>query len=146
MLVACSTESPATPASSPSPSSPSSTASPSAVARQVLPPAKSLPIVALCSQQLTTDQNGVAGPLICTDGALNVLAWNRLAPTTPRVLAAGAAATVKGVQTALCRDVNLSHAAVLDELGAYELAAAYYGWHFSTDPTDILYSMSKCPR
>jgi hypothetical protein len=112
----------------------------------VLPPAKSLPIVALCSQELTVDQNGVAGPLICTDGGLNVLVWNRLAPLTPRVLAAGPATTVRGAQTALCRDVNLSHAAVLDELSAYDLASAYYGWHFSTDPTDILYSMSKCPR
>jgi hypothetical protein len=118
----------------------------SPVAMQVLPPAKSLPMVALCSQQLTTDQNGVAGPLICTDGALNVLAWNRLAPITPRVLALGSAASVLGVQTAVCRDVNLSHSAVLDELSGFDLAAAYYGWHFSTDPTDILYSMSKCPR
>lgn len=126
--------------------SPTSIPSQSPVARHALPPAKSLPIVALCSQQLAPDQNGVAGPLLCTDGALNVLAWTRLAPLTPRVLAAGPAASVQAVQVALCRDVNISHAAFLDEMSGYDLAAAYYGWHFGTDPTGILYSMSTCPR
>ena len=103
-------------------------------------------MVALCSQPLTTDQYGATVPLLCTDGGLNVLAWKFYAPVAPRVLSAGAAATVPVVQTALCRDVNISHARVLDALSAYDLAAAYYAWSFSTDPTDILYSMSRCPR
>jgi hypothetical protein len=141
LLGACSTMSSVKPAPSPA-----SIPSQSPVARQALPPAKSLPIVALCSQQLTPDQNGVAGPLLCTDGALNVLAWSRVAPLTPHVLSVGPAASVQAVQAALCRDINLSHAAVADELSAYDLAAAYYGWHLSTDPTAILFSMSTCPR
>jgi hypothetical protein len=133
--------------SSPPPvSSPSAAPSPSQVALQVLPPAKSLPVVALCSQQLIVDQYGNSGPLLCANGGLNVLAWMVFAPRAPHVLGAGPAASLGVVQTALCRDVNISHAAVLDELSAYELAAAYYGWSFSTDPTDILYSMSTCPR
>jgi hypothetical protein len=74
------------------------------------------------------------------------LAWTYYAPLAPRVMSAGATATVPLVQAALCGDVNASHAAVLAELSAYDLAAAYYGWSFNTDPTDILYSMSRCPR
>jgi len=31
------------------------------------------------------------------------------------------------------------------ELSAYELASAYFGWNFSTDPTEIV-STSSCPR
>jgi hypothetical protein len=97
-------------------------------------------------QPLTTDQYGTARPLLCTNGALNVLAWEAFAAEAPGVMAAGHAASFQSVQGALCNDVNFTHAAVLDELSAYELSAAYYGWTFSTDPTDILYSMSTCPR
>jgi hypothetical protein len=103
-------------------------------------------VVALCSQPLTTDQYGNSVPLLCTDGGLNVVAWTFYAPMSGRVLSAGPAASLLSVQTALCRDVNIGHATVLGELSAYDLAAAYYGWNFSSDPTDILYSMSTCPR
>jgi hypothetical protein len=147
LLSCCSLSSSSAPASHPSPvTTPSPVPSASPVARQVLPPARSLPVVALCSQPLTTDQNGNSVPLLCTNGGLNVLAWEFFVPLTPRVLSTGPTASVKSVQTALCSDAKISHATVLQELSAYDLAAAYYGWNFSTDPTDILYSMSTCPR
>ncbi len=147
MLSSCSWSSPSAIARSPSPvSSASPVASPSPVARQVLPPAKSLPVVALCAQPLATDQTGNAGPLLCSDGGLNVLAWRFYAPLAPKVLSAGPAASLKAAEAAVCGDVITKHATVLEELSAYDLAAAYYGWSFSTDPTDVLYSMSTCPR
>jgi hypothetical protein len=147
MLSSCSPSSPGAIAHSPSPSSsPTLTVSPSPVARSVLPPAKSLPAVALCAQPLVTDQAGNVEPLLCSDGGLNVLAWKFYAPLAPKVLAAGTAASFKVVQAAICGDVITKHATVLAELNAYNLAAAYYGWSFTTDPTDVLYSMSTCPR
>jgi len=83
-------------------------------------------MVALCSQPISTQQDGNAVPLLCTNGALNVTAWKHFAPIAPRVLAAGPAASLRGVQAALCRDVNISHATVPVELSAHELASAYY--------------------
>jgi hypothetical protein len=102
--------------------------------------------VALCSQPLIADQYASARPLLCANGALNILAWKVLVPVAQGVMSAGHAASFQVVQAALCHDVTIRHAAVLDELSAYELSAAYYGWTFSADPTDILYSMSRCPR
>jgi hypothetical protein len=102
-------------------------------------------VVALCSQPLTTQPDGTAGPLICSNGGLNVRAWKYFAPLTPRVLAMGTAVSLARLQLALCRDVNVSHASVAQETSSYELAAAYYGWNFATDPTQIL-ATSGCPR
>jgi hypothetical protein len=115
------------------------------VARQVLPPARSLPVVALCSQDLMALPDGNAAPLLCNNGALNILAWKYFVPLAPRVLGAGPAASLKSVQLALCRDVSPTHATIPQELSAYTLASAYYGWSFSADPTDIL-SAAGCPR
>ena len=106
----------------------------------MLPPARTLPVVALCAQPVTTGQDGTAGPLICSNGALNVLAWRFFVPLAPRVLAAGAFVSLKALQTAMCLDVNVSHASTSQESSAYELAFAYYGWNFSTDPTSVLTS------
>ena len=115
------------PSSSPLPSS-------SAVARQVLPPAKSLPVVALCAQALATTSDGITGPLLCASGGLNVLAWQYYAPLAPRTLSAGSAASARAVQSAVCGDW-MKKATAQQAKSAYELAAAYYGWSFATDPT-----------
>jgi hypothetical protein len=102
-------------------------------------------VVALCAEQATTQADGTTGPLICPDGGLNALAWVLLVPVSPRVLSAGPAVTLKNLQIALCADVNLSHAKVPQEISAYELAAAYYGWNFAADPTVNL-ATAGCPR
>jgi hypothetical protein len=142
----CSTSSSGVAVGSPSPTSIASPgASPLAVARQILPPARSLPLVALCSQPIATQPDGNAAPLLCTNGALNVLAWKHYAPFGARVLGAGRGATLESVKAALCRDVNLSHTAIPIELSAHDLASAYYGWNFDSDPTEVL-STSSCPR
>ena len=102
-------------------------ASSSTVSRQVLPPARSLPVIALCSQPVTIQQDANA--------ALNILAWKHYAPISPRVFLVGATASLVDVQTAIRRDMNIAHASPKQERSAYELAAAYYGWNFSSDPT-----------
>jgi hypothetical protein len=145
LLGGCSNSSNAAVPSPSAVSSPSPIPSASSVARQILPPAKSLPVVALCSQLVSTQPDGTAGPLICSNGGLNVQAWKFFAPLTPRVLAVGPAVSLARLQIALCRDVNVSHASLAQEISAYGLAAAYYGWNFTTDPTGIL-ATSGCPR
>lgn len=107
------------------------------MARQLLPPAKSLPVVALCALPLTTTTDGNAGPPLCTNGGLNVLAWNFYVPLAPRVLSAGPNASVQAVQAAVCADW-MKKASASQARNAYDLAAAYYGWNFSTDPTRAL--------
>jgi hypothetical protein len=109
----------------------------------VLPPARSLPVVALCSQPVTTNEDGGATPLTCTNGALNMLAWEFYAGLSPRVLSAGPTATDKGVRSAMCTDWIRGHATAPEVRSAYELAAAYYGWSFDTDPTDLLFAGCK---
>ncbi len=111
---------------------------PSQVPRHVLPPAKGLPAIALCSQPLTVNADGSAGPVLCSDGALNIAAWAYFAALTPRVLSAGPAASLAAVQSDIRRDCKVGHARASQEKSAYELAAAYYGWNFSVDPTDPL--------
>jgi hypothetical protein len=140
LLSSCAISSSSTPVPSPSPVS-SPVPGPAQVARQVLPPARGLPVVALCSQPLTTDRDGNTGPILCTDGGLNVMAWKFFAPSGPRVLSVGPAASPTAVDTAIRRDCKVSHTPALRERSAYELAAAYYGWYFNTDPTDYLNSV-----
>jgi hypothetical protein len=91
-------------------------------------------MVELCSQPVTTTPDGNAAPLLCSNGGLNILAWHFFAPLTPRTLAAGAAATLRAVQSAVCGDW-MKKATAPQARSAYELAAAYYGWSFATDPT-----------
>jgi hypothetical protein len=142
LLSGCSTSQPGAQGPPSHISSPSPLTSSTPVARQVLPPARSLPVVSLCSQALTTQDDG-ATPLTCTNGALNVLAWKVYAPLSPRVLSAGPAATDKVVRSAMCTDWIRGLATAPDERSAYELAAAYYGWSFDTDPTDLLFSTCR---
>ena len=144
LLSGCGTSTPGTPGAEPSPAArPTPAASSSPVARQVLPPARSLPVVALCSQPVSLTQDGGATPLTCANGALNILAWRLYATLSPRVLSAGSATTDGKVRAAMCADWIGGHATAPEERSAYELAAAYYGWSFDTDPTDLRFSSCR---
>jgi hypothetical protein len=115
------------------------------VSRQVLAPAKVLPIAHLCSYKLTTTADGNFTPTFCRGGAINVLAWRSYAALGVNVMSLGRTATLKDVQTALCRDLNKSnHATRPEEISAYSLAAAYYGWSFGTDPTTSMDQPPYC--
>jgi hypothetical protein len=104
------------------------------VPAQVLSPARELPAVPLCSVAPVRTANGNVWPLFCRGGAINVQAWRFYAGLTPSVLAAGSKATSSEAYAALCRDAYVTN--VEREYG-FELAAAYYGWKFSLDPTRV---------
>jgi hypothetical protein len=130
------------PSPTPSPiASPTPSALPSGtpVPRQTLAPAKQPPVINLCSLPIQKYQDGNAGPLFCSNG-LNVDAWNYFVPISSHVLSLDSSATVTTVQMALCADMNSYHATPVEESSAYELAAAYDGWRFSSDPTQVMYN------
>lgn len=143
------------PLESPSPS-PSSIASPlplespsplpigSPVERKVLAPAAVTALVDLCSQQLEPLQNGNVYPRFCRSGAVNELAWKWYVPLGSNVMSLGRASTVQEVESAICADQAGHHATKVEESYVYELAAAYYGWHFATDPTQVMYNPPYC--
>jgi hypothetical protein len=149
VLGACSTASPvasssptpassvlvASPVSSPSPS-PSPFISPTPalpigtkVPRGVLAPAKVLPVAVLCMYELTHSADGNVFPQFCRGGAVNVLAWRFYVPISSGVMSLGRGATLQDIQAALCRDESRFHATAVEEIYAYELSSAYYGWH-----------------
>jgi len=156
--VATSTSNPATstitispPIESPSPSdSPSPTPTPlsnspsplpsgTPVPSQALAPAKQPPVINLCSTPIQIYQDGNAGPLFCSNG-LNVNAWNFFVPISSHVLSLDSSATVSAVQVALCADMSSYHATAVEETSAYQLASAYEGWRFNSDPTQVMYN------
>ena len=142
---ACSSELPAaTPsgsesssaAVSPSPT-PSASGSEELVPQQVLPPATDPPLAQLCRTpiNITSDQN--AGPLFCHDGAVNVLAWTYYGAISSSILGLGLNPNNGQPQSAMCDDIAHNGARPAQEVNAYRLAAAYYGWHFTFDPTKV---------
>ena len=154
--VATSSSSPATPtitispAASPSPletptpspiASPTPSALPSGtpVPRQTLSPAKQPPAINLCSYDIQVYQDGNAGPLFCSNG-LNVKAWNFFVPLSSHVQSLDSSASLTAVEAALCADMSSYHATPVEESSAYQLAAAYDGWRFTSDPTQVMYN------
>jgi hypothetical protein len=81
-----------------------------------------------CSLTLQIGQDGNAGPVLCPDGGINVLAWNYFAKLSPLVLALSPAASVQQVETAMCTDLKTSTTPI--ETSAGQLAFRYYGWQF----------------
>jgi hypothetical protein len=105
------------------------------VRRQILAPAKMLPVAALCSYKLTATADGNYTPLFCRGGALNVLAWRAYVQIGPNVMSLGRSATLQAVSTAMCLDMTRFHATLPEEGYAYEISAAYYAWKFSPEPS-----------
>lgn len=160
-MIACSTPPPAaTEGASPTPTvvaaSPSPSPSPTAVgsenpipvgspvAQQTLPPATERPVGQLCSAPIQLAANGNAFPLQCRGGEVNVLAWRHYADVSNTVLGLGQNPTQGQVEGALCADLRLNHATPPIESSGYQLAKAYYGWSFLTDPTQVMYKSPPC--
>ena len=145
LLAACSSEPPGvlpTPSSSPSPiPSPSPSASPTSnevpVESHVLPPATDPPVARLCSTPITTTSDGNAGPLFCHDGSVNVLAWAYYGGVGVSIMSLGLNPANGQPQAAMCDDMKHNGAKASQEAIAYRLAAAYYGWSFTFDPTKV---------
>jgi len=103
----------------------------------ILAPATTPSSVGICTQQMSFGVDGNANPILCSDGAVNTIAWSYFDQMYPDILALGAYATEAQVQQA----VGQMAPPIPDEEGAYCLAKAYYGWQFAT-PIDPVYPIS----
>jgi hypothetical protein len=126
----------ASPTVSPSPS-PSPSGNEEAVPQQVLPPATDPPAAQLCRTPITVTSDQNATPLFCHDGSVNVLAWTFYGQVSPSILGLGLNPANGQPQSAMCDDLAHNGAKPSQEANAYRLAAAYYGWKFSFDPTKV---------
>jgi hypothetical protein len=122
---------------SPSPQQPSPTSDEFAVPAQVLPPAGDMPAGKLCSTPITMTADGNATPLLCHDGAVNVQAWSFYADISQDILGLGLNPAPGQPVAAMCDDIAHNGATRAEEASGYRLAAAYYGWTFSIDPSKI---------
>ena len=101
----------------------------------ILAPATIPAATGICSMPLKKGSGGAAGPALCTNGDINILAWSFYAMRHPHVLSLGPHASFDQVTKALCEhNRNMSPDM---EVKAYQLAAAYYSWSFTTDPSDV---------
>jgi len=107
------------------------------VPSHVLAPATDPPVGSLCSAPIQSTADGNAGPLLCRGGEVNVQAWQFYADVSASILGLGQNPTAGQVQAAVCDDFKHGHATKLEEASGYRLAAAYYGWSFNIDPTQV---------
>ncbi len=113
---------------------------------KVLKPATVPPKIAECKQSLSYASNGNPSPVKCSNGGLNVLAWNAISAQEPKVMKLGYSPTQSQVQTAMCSDAsaaNLDSSVAISapiEETAYYLSALYYGWNFNINPAAVLSS------
>ena len=126
----------ATVQASPSPS-PTSTGDETPVAQHVLPPATDPPAGQLCSKPIATTSDGNATPLLCSTGAVNVLAWAYYGAVSASILSLGLNPSSGQPRAAMCDDIAHNGAKMSQEVSAYRLAAAYYGWTFTFDPARV---------
>lgn len=100
----------------------------------ILAPANVPPRVGLCSQQLSIGADGNAGPISCSNGDLNQLAWQYLASNHLNVMALGSDALPDQILRAMCGDLKSGGSTKPIELNAYNISALYYGWKFGISP------------
>jgi hypothetical protein len=101
----------------------------------VLAPADVPPQAGLCSQQLQIAADGNAGPISCSNGKLNQLAWQYLAKDNLNVMALGYDALPDQVLRAMCSDVQSGGSTRVIEVSAYNISVLYYGWNFGVSPS-----------
>ena len=116
---------------------PSQTGDEMPVATQVLPPAPDLPVVNLCTRPIVITADGNALPLTCSNGSLNVRAWQYYASISASVLGIGLNPTQGQVEAAICDDLKHNHATRPEESNGYRLARLYYAWTFNIDVNSL---------
>ena len=125
-------------------SSPSPSPLGSPVARRILSPATNIPVIDLCSAPIQQYADGGAGPLLCSNGAMIVEAWNYYAPLDPHLMSVGPNPPVAAVQAALCADRRLNATNPM-LLSGYTLAAAYFGWNDVPMDPGFFLVYGSCP-
>ncbi len=110
----------------------------------ILAPATTPSAVGVCTQQMQFGADGTAGPILCSDGAVNTLAWTYFDQMYPDIFALGAYATEGQVAQAASQLVPNGTLPTAED--AYCLAKAYYGWQFgvSLDPANELGTGASC--
>ncbi|HUY09184.1 MAG TPA: hypothetical protein VMW80_07000 [Candidatus Dormibacteraeota bacterium] len=90
--------------------------------------------------------DGNANPILCSDGAVNTLAWTYFDQAYPDIFAIGAYATASQVQQAVT--AMEANGTIPTEESAYCLAKAYFGWQFgiSLDPANQTGVSSSCAQ
>jgi hypothetical protein len=101
----------------------------------ILAPANVPPRVGLCSKQLLIGADGNAGPISCSNGELNQLAWQYFAKGNLDVMALGSDAVPDQVLRAMCSDVQSGGSTRVIEVTAYNISVLYYGWNFGVSPS-----------
>jgi hypothetical protein len=112
-----------------------SQSTPSAPSGIILAPADVPPRVGLCSQQLLIGADGNAGPISCSTGELNQLAWQYLAKSNLNVMALGSDALPDQVLRAMCSNVQSDGSTRVIGITAYNILTLYYGWKFGVSPS-----------
>jgi hypothetical protein len=107
------------------------------VATQLLPPASDLPVANLCTKPIVIGADGNALPLTCSNGDLNVRAWQYYAGISASVLGLGLNPTQGQAESAICDDLKRNHATRAEESNGYQLAKHYYGWTFNIDVVNL---------
>lgn len=112
----------------------------------ILAPATTPSSVGVCTQQMSFGADGNANPILCSDGAVNTLAWTYFNQQYPGIFAIGAYATASQVQQAVT--AMESNGTIPTEESAYCLAKAYFGWQFgiSLDPANQTGVSSSCAQ
>lgn len=113
------------------------TTSQTADAYAILSPATVPSKTAECSQSVTYSSSGSPSPLQCSNGNLNIVAWQALSAQEPKVMSLGYSPSASDLQAAVCSDIN---AAASDsvagadnaiEQAVLQIASLYYGWSFA---------------
>jgi hypothetical protein len=113
----------------------------SASGLQTLAPAKVPPVSAECSERLSFAADGTAAPVTCPNGGVNIRAWQWYAKIGNEITELTTGATPSDVHTTACDDTS-NGVSGAEEDDLYTMAAAYYGWHFSYNPTR---NLESCP-
>lgn len=99
-----------------------------------LAPAQVPPEGGECASTLQHSPSGAVSPLTCGT-AVNVLAWSWLYQYDAPAQSLGRAATLTQVERSFCTGTQLSVPVALD---IYQIAAAYFGWHFSASAQTVV--------
>jgi hypothetical protein len=131
--VTAATSTPSPPAPAPTPTAaatPTATPLPPTPAPTAKPTAKPVPRVVACRLRLTIGQDGNAFPLFCSDGDVNLTAWDHFAPIDPRIMSLGGDASYAQFESAYCADMRSDSTFPIENSGV-QLAGWSHGWRFS---------------
>lgn len=85
------------------------------------------PVVSLCALPLTPSATGTIGPVNCSGGALNALAWDAALTVNQALLGLGAHASNTAITNELCQPA-MQTTSIAEAESVVQIAQTYYGW------------------